>query len=185
MNYEEKIAELVAKREELQEQEYTISHELRGIEDNIEELKRKQMETIVSDLSEEEENWIRDELTVVGKILCGENVIFGGLKLLHEDPDEMHTQGYFGNEHSKKFSIKIDLSICTEFHASLHCSVIVKTKSPKIEAIVREMFESSEDSYKPEPCRRDWPIDWDYYHHITLKNPYDPEKKPHKKEGKL
>ena len=57
MNYEEKIAELVAKREELQEQEYTISHELRGIEDNIEELKRKQMETIVSDLSEEEENW--------------------------------------------------------------------------------------------------------------------------------
>jgi len=185
MDYEAKISELVEKREALQEKEYEINHELRNLETDIAELKRKQMESIVSDLSEDEENWLRDELTVVGKILCGENVVFGGLKLLHDDPDEMHTSGYFGPEHSKKFSIQIDLSICTEFRASLTSNVIVKTKSPKIEAIVREMFESSEDSYKPAPCRRDWPINWDYHHNIVLKNPYDPEKKPHKKEGKL
>lgn len=185
MDYEANIAELVAKREELQEKEYTIHRELRGLEDDIKELKRKQMETLVSDLSKDEENWLRDELTVVGKILCDENVMFGGLNLLHEDPVEMHTSGYFGPEHSKKFSIVIDLSICTEFRASLSCTVTVKTKSPKIEAIVREMFESSEDSYKPDPCRRNWPIDWDYHHNIQLKNPYDPEKKSGNADSKV
>lgn len=185
MDFESELSELAAKREALQEKEYELHDELRRLDDDIKELKRKQMETMISDLSSEEENWVRDELTVIGKILCGENVVFGGLKLLHEDPDKMETSGYFGPEHSKKFSIEIKLSICTEFQASLTCNVIVKTKSPKIEAIVREMFESSEDSYKPDPCRRDWPINWDYHHNIVLKNPYDPEKNPHKKEGKL
>jgi len=185
MDFESEIGELIAKREALQDKEYELHNELRRLEDDIKELKRKQIENTVSDLSPEEEGWVRDELTVVGKILCGENIIFGGLNLRHEDPDEMNTQGYFGQKHSKKFSIKIDLSICTEFTASLQCDVTIKTKSPKIEAIVREMFESTEDSYKPDPCRRHWPINWDYHYRILLKNPYDPEKNPHKKYDKL
>ncbi len=172
MDYEAKISELVASREELQDKQYELSNKLRRLEDEIDELKRQQMENTISDLSEEEEKWVRDELTVVGKILCGENVIFGGLDLLHEDPEDVDTSGYFGPKHSKKFSIDVDVSVCTEFRASLNCKVTVKTKSPKIEAIVREMFESSEDHYKPDPCRRNWPIDWDYHYSITLKNPY-------------
>lgn len=172
MDYEAKISELVAEREGLQDKQYDLSERLRRLEDEIEELKRQKMENTISDLSDEEETWLRDELTVMGKILCGENVIFGGLDLLHEDPDNVDTSGYFGPKHSKKFSIDMKISICTEFCASLNCKVTVKTKSPKIEAIVREMFESSEDSYKPDPCRRSWPIDWDYHYSIVLKKPY-------------
>lgn len=185
MDYEAKIAELVAERDALEDKEHDLFYKKRKIEDEINELKRKQMEANVSDLSPDEEKWVRDELTVMGKILCGDNVVFGGLYLEHEEPDEMNTGGYFGQEHSKKFSVQINLSICTEFRASLNCKVVVKTKSPKIEAIVREMFESSEDSYKPDPCRRHWPINWDYHYNITLKNPYDPDKEPHELKGKL
>ena len=173
MDYESKISELVDKRDELENKRDTLEYELRRLKEDIEELKRKQIENTVSDLSEEEETWLRDELTVVGKILCGENVVFGGLELKHEDPDQMDTSGYFGPDHSTKFSIGVDISICTEFRASLNCEVTVKTKSPKIEAIVREMFESSEDTYKSDPCRRSWPINWDYHHSITLKKPYE------------
>lgn len=173
MDYESAIVTLLATREELEVKQSEISDQLRRIEDDIQTLKREQTEHTISDLSDEEEIWVRDELTVVGKLLCGEDVIFGGLDLVYTDPDEMNTSGYTGTKHSKKFSIGITVSICTEFKASLRCTIVVKTKSQKIEAIVREMFHSSEDSsHSINPCRRNWCIDWDYYNSIQLKNPF-------------
>jgi len=169
MDYESKILFLRLKKKELQDElETMIEH----LDEEVEDLLDKHRATIVNHLSEDEEIWLRDELTVMGTILCGENVIFGGLSLRHEDPDTMHSSGYFGPEHSTKYSIDMKVSICTEFKASLSCSVVIKTKTPQIEGIVREMFKSSEESYNPDPLRREWSIDWDYYHTIELVNPY-------------
>lgn len=169
MNYEDKITFLLRKKKEIQDE---VDTTIRYLDEEVEDLLQKHRATMTAHLSEEEEKWLRDELTVVGTILCGENVIFGSLKLLDEEPDEMHTSGYFGTEHSKKYSIEMNVSICTEFKASLSCNVIVKTKTPCIEAIVREMFESSEESYNPDPIRREWNINWDYHNTIELVKPY-------------
>jgi hypothetical protein len=110
----------------------------------------------------------------VGKLLESKDVVFGGLTLLDEEPDEMKTRGYFGDEHSKKFSIDIQMSVCTEWKASLRCYVAIKTKNATVERIVREMV-AQEDGYPDEEgdsYRRSWTIDWDYHQRIVIKNPY-------------
>ena len=170
----------------------TYAEDVRAVEDELKKLdreeseirnkkwkleaKRKEIEEQARakkacGLTREDEKWLRDELTVAGGILCGERVLFGSLKLLDEEPDEMHVGGYFGQEHSEKFSIAIDVGICIEFSAGLSCDVVVKTKVSQVEDIVREMFESSEDHFEADPYRREWPINWDYHQSITLKKP--------------
>ena len=172
MDYESKVSFLLSKKKELQDERSDLETMIEHLDEEMADLLEKHRATLVNYLGEDEETWLRDELTVVGTILCGENVIFGGLSLRHEDPDTMHTSGYFGPEHSTKYSIDMKVSICTEFKASLSCTVVIKTKTPRIEDIVREMFKSSEDSYDPDPLRREWTINWDYYQAIDLVNPY-------------
>jgi hypothetical protein len=146
---------------------------LSEIDDERERLEKERLASMPNDLSEEEEKWLRDEITVVGKLLESKDVVFGGLTLVDEEPEEMNTRGYFGEEHSKKFSIKIEMRVCTEWRASLSCSVTIKTKNATVERIVREMV-AQEDGYPEEPdCyRRTWSIDWDYHQRIVIKNPY-------------
>ncbi len=175
--YAEDVRAVEDELKKLEREERAISHKKWQLEAKRKEIEDRARAKKAGGLTKEEEKWLRDELTVVGEILGGERVLFGSLKLLDEDPDKMETSGYFGQEHSEKFSIAIDVGICTEFNAGLSCKVVVKTKVPQVEDIVREMLVSSEDEYEenPDPYRREWPINWDYYQKIILKKPYAPK----------
>jgi hypothetical protein len=160
---------LERREEELRDREREIEKERDRIQRRREEIEAERVKAS-PELTADEEMWLRDELTVVGNILCGDNVLFGGLNLLDEEPDEMNTEGYFGETHSKKFSISVKVDVTTEFTAGLCVRVDVKTKLPKIEAIVREMFESTDNG--KDVGRRNWPVDWDYYYRVILRKPY-------------
>ena len=165
--------EALSRREaELEAQEREIERERRKIKERLEEIEKEKIRQS-PELDAETERWLRDELTVVGRILCGDNVLFGGLNLLDEEPDEMNSEGYFGETHSKKFSISVKVDVMTEFTAGLCVRVDVRTKLPKIEAIVREMFGSTDN--EEDTGRRNWPIDWDYYYRVELRKPYEPK----------
>jgi hypothetical protein len=173
-NYDEKLRELRLRELALEAEKSKIYAKFAEIEDERERLEKERLANMPNDLSEEEEKWLRDEITVVGKLLESKDVIFGGLTLLDEEPEEMKTRGYFGDEHSKKFSIDIQMSVCTEWKASLRCYVTIKTKNASVERIVREMV-AQEDGYPDEEgdsYRRSWSIDWDYHQRIVIKNPY-------------
>lgn len=176
-DYTSEIEKLNLEAIELRNQKESIKVKLCQIDDEIEKLEKLRIESLPNELTEDEEKWIRDELTLVGNLLSGENIAFGGVKLLDEEPDEMDTRGYFGRDHSNKFSIKIELEICTEWRACFRCNVTIKTKLPRIEAIVREMYKTTEDEYETDNLqerltRRRWNIDWDYHYRLKLENPY-------------
>lgn len=173
-NYDDKLRELRLRELELDAEKSRIYLELQKIDDERERLEKERLANMPNELTEEEEKWLRDEITVVGKLLESKDVVFGGLALLDEEPDEMNTKGYFDEEHSKKFSIKIDMGVSTEWRACLSCSVTIKTKNATVERIVREMV-AQDDGYpeeKKNPYQRRWRIDWDYHQRIVIKNPY-------------
>lgn len=174
--YTEQIEKLLRETTELQLQRSDLAVKIAYISNEIDKLEKLRIESLPNELTEEEEKWLRDELTLVGKLVSSDDVNFGSVDLLDEEPDKMDTRGYFGNKHSNKFSIDIKLSISTEFRAGFTCDITIKTKVSKIEAIVREMFKSSEDEYEEDKevklNRRYWPIDWDYHYKVILQNPY-------------
>lgn len=173
--YDEDVRTVKDELEKLDREESEIRNKKWKLEAKRKEIEEQARAKKAGGLTREDEKWLRDELTVAGEILCGEKVLFGSLKLLDEEPDEMHVGGYFGQKHSEKFSISMDVGICLEFSAGLSCDVVVKTKTARVEDIVREMFESSEDHVDADPYRREWPINWDYYQRIVLKKPYAPK----------
>lgn len=166
--YEEQLAALKEKMKELEEERTRIEYEEYDIRRQVEELERKRKEYLPG-LTEKEEKWLRQELTVVGKILSSDDVLFGCLELLDEEPDmKDYSAGYFGTNDPKKFSVEISVNLCIEFQAGLRCCVKVKTKTPRVEEIVREMFEQTMD-YEPELLKRRWDVNWDYHQKILLK----------------
>lgn len=182
--YEEQLAALAEKMEKLEEESARISDEQHDIRRQVEELERKRKESLPG-LTEKQEKWLRQELTVVGKILCSEDVVFGRLELLDEEPDTTsYTTGYFGTNDPKKFSVDISVGLCIEFQAGLRCNVTVKTKTPRVEDIVREMFEQVNE-YPPELVKRTWDVNWDYRQTIVLRKPYVDKEREAVKDGKL
>ena len=172
MAYEEKFKELCLYKHGLQRQQAEIEIELRQLQHELDELEKKRLASMPNALTEEEEKWLRDEITVVGKVLESKDVIFGGLTLVDEEPEKENTRGYFGPDHCDKFSIDIRMGICTEFQAALSCAVTIKTKNATVERIVREMVRQEDDYDKEFPHRRTWKIDWDFHDRIVIRNPY-------------
>ena len=172
MDYETESRKLIEEQNVICAQIEGLKQALSKITDKKDALEEERIKNSRTEFTPEEEKWLRDELTVVGKILMSPDVVFGHLEYLNEEPDEMHTRGYFRTEHSNKFSIKIDLSICTEFRASLRCNVTVKSKFSNVEEIMREMFESTGYRDGDDKFQTYWGIDWDYHDRIILKKPY-------------
>jgi hypothetical protein len=171
-NYNDKLRELTAREEALERQMSGIGLDLANVQYLLRELEKERLASIPNELSEEEEKWLRDEITVVGKVLESKDVIFGGLTLVDEEPEKENTRGYFGPDHCDKFSIDIRMGICTEFQAALSCAVTIKTKNATVERIVREMVRQEDDYDKEFPHRRTWKIDWDFHDRIVIRNPY-------------
>lgn len=172
-DYEAEQKKIMAEQAKIESQMDSLRSALKKNMERIQELEEERIKNSRTEFSPEEEKWFRDEMTVVGKILCSPDVVFGKLEYLNEEPDEMHTRGYFNTPHSKKFSIDVKLSICTEFRACLDCEVVVKSKFSNVEEMLRDMFEATGYATDEENrFRTCWNIDWDYHDHIRLKNPY-------------
>ena len=171
-NYDDKLRELRLRELALEAEKSKIYVEFGKIADERERLEKERLASMPNELTAEEEKWLRDEITVVGKVLESKDVIFGGLTLVDEEPEKENTRGYFGPDHCDKFSIDIRMGICTEFQAALSCAVTIKTKNATVERIVREMVRQEDDYDKEFPHRRTWKIDWDFHDRIVIRNPY-------------
>ena len=174
-SYDEQIAALEEKLREMREAEERLQERKRDMEEELAEIVRKRKETMPG-LSEKQEKWLRQELTVAGRVFCGKDVLFGSLEIVDEDPTEdSYDIGFYGHmseKTEKKFSVEVSVKMCIEFQAGLRCDIKVKTKTPRVEEIVREMFEQNPDDGEG-TLRRRWDVNWDYHQSVVLKTPYE------------
>ena len=173
-SFEEQIAAVEAKQKELTKREAELATERNRLWDELENLKSLQL-AANGGLPEEEVNSLKMALTIVGKALSSEHVVFGELRLVDEEP-EVTSCGYHG-EVKHKFSIHIECAFVEDCAIGLQYNVQIKTKEEAVRAIVRSMISSTEyinEEYKNQPRNR-WGIDWDYHDKIVLKNPYSIE----------
>jgi hypothetical protein len=144
---------------------------MESIWNKIQDLRKKRDEA--SDkLTKQEEIEFRRAMTVVGELLEREDNLFGGLRVVDEEPDKDMDTGYFGDSGLKKYSIDVQTNYVRCVCPGLRVNVTIKTKSPVIKRIVQEMVESTEYVSKEDKLveRTSWGIDWDYHDSITIKN---------------
>ncbi len=167
-SYEEKIAAIEKKKEELTERESQICRERKELED---ELERIAMERTVENcgLDENDVLILKRYLTIVGTAIGSEDVIFGSVKLLDEDPEP------YKNTHltTKFYSIEMTCSPASDSVVmGMSYTIKIKTRNEYVKNIVRSMFSSTEyisDEY--ESARKDtWYANWDYHAKILIKN---------------
>jgi hypothetical protein len=173
-SFDEKIAAIEAKQNELAKREAELAAERNQLCDELENLRSLQL-AANGGLPEEEVNSLKMALTVVGKAISSEDVVFGSLSLVDEAPEETDS-GYQGKQ-KHKFSIHIECGFVEDCAVGLRYEVKIKTKEEAVRAIVRSMITSTEyitEEYRSEPRNR-WGIDWDYHDKIILKNPYTKE----------
>jgi hypothetical protein len=170
-SYEEQIAAIEAKQEELTKQEAELAKERNRLWDELSDLKARQV-AANGGLLDVEVNSLKMALTIVGKAISSEDVVFGQLRLVDEEP-EVTDCGYQGKK-KHKFSIHMKCGFVEDCAIGLRYEVEIKTKDEAVRAIVRTMISSTEyisEEYRDEP-RTCWGIDWDYHDKIILKNPY-------------
>jgi hypothetical protein len=171
-SFDEKIAVVEAKQKELMRQEAKLAEERTRLRDELEFLKVQQLAEN-GGLPEDDVNSLKMALTIVGKAISDENVIFGVFKLVDEEPEEKD-EGYNGkNKHP--FSIHMECGFVEEdCTIGLSYTVLIKTKEEAVRAIVRSMISSTEhctDEYSSE-VRNQWGAHWDFHDRFILKNPY-------------
>jgi hypothetical protein len=170
-SFEEQIAAVEAKQEELRKQEAELAKERNRLWDELENLKSQQV-AANGGLSATEVNSLKMALTIVGKAISDDHVVFGQLRLVDEEPEETDC-GYQGKK-KHKFSIHMECGFVEDCAIGLRYEVEIKTKDEAVRNIVRSMITSTEyitEEYRSEPRTR-WGIDWDYHDKIILKNPY-------------
>jgi hypothetical protein len=180
-SFEEQIAAVEAKQKELAKRENELTRERNELCDELENLKAQQL-AANGGLPEQEVNSLKMALTIVGKAISDEHVVFGELRLVDEEPEETSGGYHGGVKHT--FSIHIECGFVEDCAVGLRYEVQIKTKEEAVRNIVRSMISSTEyinKEYRDEPRNR-WGIDWDYHDKIILKNPYSREEYYKKKE---
>ena len=180
-SFDEQIAAVEAKQKELAKRESELAAERNRLWDELENLKALQL-AANGGLPEQEVNSLKMALTIVGKAISSEDVIFGELRLVDEEPEE--TSGGYHEKEKHRFSIHMECGFVEDCAIGLEYNVKIKTKDEAVRKIVRSMISSTEyinKEYRDEPRNR-WGIDWDYHDKIILKNPYTREEYYRKKE---
>jgi hypothetical protein len=169
----EKLSEFHKKRALLVEEESKLNTELELIK--LEEHAKN------SGLTEDEIKEIKKSIQVIGNMLSDNNVMFGTLRILNEDPDITYG-GHKCDEQQLKFSIKIECNFVADFGIGLIYNVSIKTKNETIVRIINEMISTTNSDMedydeegniivKPEVRNKtSWEIDWDYHQKFILKS---------------
>lgn len=170
-SYDEKIAAIEAGLTEIRRKEAELMEQQQKLHDQMEWLKAQRLAENEG-LPLEEVNSLKMAITIVGKALSDEHVVFGSLELVDEEPEKTGC-GYHG-EIQHRFSIHMECGFVEDCAIGLQYTVKIKTKEEAVRAIVRAMIGSTEyidEEYKDQP-RNHWGIDWDYHNKIIVKNPY-------------
>ena len=85
---------------------------------------------------------IKKSIAVIGNMLSDNNVMFGTLRILNEDPDITYG-GHKCDEQQLKFSIKIECNFVADFVVGLIYNVSIKTKNETIVRIINEMISTT------------------------------------------
>ncbi len=180
-SFDEQIAAVEAKQKELAKREAELAAERNRLWDELENLKALQL-AANGGLPEQEVNSLKMALTIVGKAISSDDVIFGELRLVDEEPEE--TSGGYHKKEKHRFSIHMECGFVEDCAIGLEYNVKIKTKDEAVRKIVRSMIASTEystEEYRGVERNR-WGIDWDYHDKIILKNPYSREEYYRKKE---
>lgn len=148
---EKKYEDIQCKKRELELEEMSLKTQRRWLEE--ERLKLSNV------LSKEEEGQLKKDLTVVGELLELPVVILGTLRIVAEE----------STDKEKQYSI--DIQCTTAFDTGvtgLSVNVVVKTLSPKVEAIAKELFVQEGTLHDVNPSELYWERNWDYYTSIKL-----------------
>lgn len=150
---EEKQMEIADKKRRLDDEEYSLMREKHELEQ--ERLKLSKV------LLPDQKKQLREELIAVGELLELPAVILGGMRVVSEEPEE----------NDQLYSIHIDTRVTFDTGVTGLCvNVIIKTKEPAVEDVVKSLFEQEgyQDVRDP-PQNLSWNIHWDYYNRIKLK----------------
>lgn len=147
----QKLAEIVAK-------ERMVAKKIRDLEDESDSLRMEihwlEQEQLKESrvLTPDEEATLKRELTAVGELLELAAVISGSLHVVSEESDDPE----------KLYSIAIDCGTSDDTGvAGLYARIVLKTKVPKVEAIVSELFEQVGTVHGRGPTDRVWEKYWD------------------------
>lgn len=150
---------LEKRQEEIQQKQRDLDYEEMSLHRERQRIEEERMR-LSSELTEGDETQLKKELTAVGELLELPAVILGSLRVVSEEPDE-DTQPY---------SIDIRCGVAFDTGVTgLSAHVTVKTKVPKVEAVVRSLFkqEGTLDT-RCSPPGLYWERNWDYSTSIKL-----------------
>ena len=148
---DKKEREIQTKRYELDSEEYSIERERRQLEEERIKLSQK--------LTEHDESKLKAELTAVGELLEIPAVILGNLRVVAEEPTDKE----------KLYSINIKCrTVYDSGITGLRVTVVVNTLSPRVEAIVRELFVQEGSTSDGLKSSLTWEKNWDSRTNIRL-----------------
>jgi hypothetical protein len=147
----QKIADVVEKERMVAKKISDLKHESHTLKMEIHWLEQERLKASRV-LTPDEEETLKKELTAVGELLELVAVISGSLRVVSEESDDSE----------KLYSIAIDCGTSYDTGLTgLYAKVVLKTKVPKVEAIVKELFEQVGTVRGRGPTDLVWEKDWD------------------------
>lgn len=173
-SFDEQLLAIEKRQSELFEKEREIYKEQEALQAEKERLESLRLAEN-GGLPDDEVNSLKMALTIVGKAISDEDVVFGTFELVDEEPEETDA-GYQRNV-QHRFSIHMECGFVEDCAVGLRYTIKLKTKDEAVRAIVRAMISSTEyinEEYRSDPRNR-WGVDWDFHEKIILRNPYSKE----------
>jgi hypothetical protein len=181
-SYEDKAKELENKIKDSRIKKAQIADEESKLLFQLEQLKAEKIAKYEG-LSQSEIDSVKNATLVIGRMLYSNDVMFGHLQIINEDPD-ITEGGYKGSE-LYKYSIHIKTKFIEDYGTGLSYDIIIKTKSPGVVSIINSIITTSQSSYedydydeesgemkiKPEAViKTSWETDWDYHQKFIIKS---------------
>jgi hypothetical protein len=110
----------------------------------------------------------RQALTVIARAVSSEDVIFGSVRVIDEDPEP--TEGGYRGNHTNKYSIHIESKFVEDYACGLEYNVRIKTRNAGVKAILNSLIKQV--GYVDEADLRDgeWTIDWDFHQRVAMRS---------------
>ncbi len=154
-----KLSKLQKKQADIQREKNQLEYEEAIIEREIEKIEEERL-SLSQTMTPYQEDCLKKELTALGELLELPAVILATLEVMSVPPTE---------DARDLYKIRIDTGVTFDSGVTgLSVRAIIKTVCPKIEAIVKSLFE--QEGYVRERAANSlfWEKNWDYHTSIRL-----------------
>ena len=154
-----KLSKLQKKQADIQREKNQLEYEETIIEREIKKIEDERL-ALSQTMTPYQEDCLKKELTALGELLELPAVILATLEVMNVPPTE---------DARDLYKIRIDTGVTFDSGVTgLSVRAIIKTVCPKIEAIVKSLFE--QEGYVRERATNSlfWEKNWDYSTHIRL-----------------